>query len=82
MSTLFIPNLPLYESLLTVVGIFQLKAKADAIAEPILKEVTIAEEGLGGEGGNINSGRGATERAPAPEDQTMGGSSRPAASKV
>lgn len=39
-------------------------------------------EGAGGEGGNAGSGRGATDRAPAAEDQTMGGSSHPAAGEV
>ena len=39
-------------------------------------------EGAGGEGGNTGGCRGATDRAPAAEDQTTGGSSHPAAGEV
>jgi len=56
--------------------------KADAIAEPILKEFVTAEEGPGGEGANGESGRDATDGASAPEDQTRASSSRPSASEV
>ena len=49
-------------------------------------EVATAEKGPGGvgagDGGNVDSGRGATDRALAPEDQTTGGSSHPAAGEV
>ena len=74
--------------------VVQLQAKADAIAEPILKEVapkTTAEEGpVGGgdqPGGTAvppsgEDGRGAADGAPAPEDQTRASSSRPSAGEV
>ena len=39
-------------------------------------------EGAVGEGGNAGGGRGATDRAPAAEDQATGGSSHPAAGDV
>jgi len=59
----------------------QLQAKADAIVEPILKEVApkpTAEEGPMGGGGQP----GGTNGAPAPEDQTRASSSRPSAGEV
>ena len=65
-----------------MVGIVQLQAKADAIAEPILKEFVTAEEGPGGEGVNGESGRDATDGALAPEDRTRASSSRPSAGEV
>ena len=65
-----------------MVGIVQLQAKADAIAEPILKEFVTAKEGPSGEGANGESGRDATDGAPAPEDWTRVSSSRPSAGEV
>ena len=65
-----------------MVGIVQLHAKADAIAEPILKEFVTTEEGPGGEGANGESGRDATDGAPAPEGWTGSSSSRPSAGEV
>ena len=65
-----------------MVGIVQLQAKADAIAVPFLKDVVTAEEGPGSEGANGESGRGATDGAPDPEDRTRASSSRPSASEV
>ena len=41
-----------------------------------------AEEGPGGEGANGESGRDATDGAPALEDRTMTSSSRPSAGEV
>ena len=90
MPTLFIANLLRYENLLTTSGLrLSVQAKVAAIAKPILKEVAFAKEGPGGEGaggedmqGNVDSGRGATDRAPAPEGQAMGASIHPAAGEV
>jgi hypothetical protein len=65
-----------------VVGLFQLQAKADAIAEPILHEVVSAEERPGGEGANGENGRDATDGAPAPEGRTGASSSHPSAGEV
>ena len=65
-----------------MVGIVQLQAKANAIAEPILKEFVTAGEGAGGEGANGESSRDATDGAPAPEDRTRASSSRPSVSEV
>jgi hypothetical protein len=74
--------------------VVQLQAKADAIAEPILKEVALkptAGEGPVGGGGQPGGtavppsgedGRGAADGAPAPEDQTRASSSHPSAGKV
>ena len=65
-----------------MVGIVQFQAKADASIEPILKEVVTTEEGPGGEGVNGESGRDATDGAPAPEGRTGVSSSRPSAGEV
>ena len=56
--------------------------KADAIAEPILKEFVTAEEGPGGEGANGENGRDATNGAPEPEGRTGVSFSRPSAGEV
>ena len=75
-------------------GVFQLQAKADAIAEPIIAEAVVsaaAEERPEGEGGHAGrtvvpssgeDGRGAADEAPTLEDQTMAASSHPAAGEV
>ena len=75
-------------------SVFQLQAKADAIAEPILAEAVesvAAEERPEGEGGHAGGssvlpsgehGRRDVDGAPAPKDQTRAASSHPTASEV
>ena len=65
--------------------VVQLQAKADAIAEPILKEVlatAAAEDGPSDEGANAEGGREAADGAPVPEDPITGASPSRAAGEV
>ena len=65
--------------------VVQLQAKADAIAEPILKEVpatAAAEDGPGGKGANAKGGRETADGAPMPKDPITGASASRAAGEV
>ena len=65
--------------------VVQLQAKADAITEPILKEVpatAAAEDGPRGKGANAKGSHETADGAPAPKDPITGASASRAAGEV